>query len=339
MTPLIELSPIEWDFENESYKKSIDEHIKNFATQIQSNWNHTNPVFIDAFQICLEDDELMANGIHPLEYIFQEINKLEIAAIPVTSSNRGVNYQSAVKKVHQSYNCGIGLRLHDEDFDDIDLSLPSLTSYLDAETSKIDIILDYKYIDSQLSVGRMATLVVGAIQSLPHINEWRTLTFAATSFPTNLSQFSSGNDGSIPRNEWLIYKKLFEKSLPRYPAFGDYNISNPEYSKIDPRFMQMSANIRYTVDNEYLIFRGFSVRSAKYGKWAQAQGLCQRVVAHAKYCGPQFSFGDNYIFECAHGIKSTGNAETWRKVGTNHHLTLATIELSSFHATLSVGSP
>lgn len=339
MTPLIEVAPVEWDFENECYKKTIDEHIVNFSAQIQSNWNHSNPVFIDAIQICIDDEELMENDVHPLEYLFTELYNAGIAAIPVTGLNRGHNYQSAVKNIHYSLNSGIALRLTEEDFDDIDSNLTSALEDLDIEVDQVDIVLDYKYIDPQVPAGRMATLVVGAIQSLPNITEWRTLTFAATSFPTNLSQFASGTDGTIPRSEWLIYKKLFEKSLPRYPAFGDYNISNPEYARIDPRFIQMSANIRYTADDEYLIFRGYSVRSPKYGKWAQAQTLCLRLVAHPKYFGQHFSYGDNYIFECAEGTKSTGNAETWRKVGTNHHLKLATLELSNFHAALSVGSP
>ncbi|WP_375090930.1 beta family protein [Peribacillus sp. RS7] len=338
MTPLIEIPPIDWDFENECFKKSIDDHLKNFATQIKTSWNNPNKLFIDAFQICIDDDDIMANGSHPLEYIFHLLSEEKIEAIPVTSKNRGTNYQKAINSVLHTYNTGFAIRLTDEEFDDIDSNISWFVDQFDCSPAETDIFIDYKYIDSKSPVGRMAKLVAGSLLSLPHINQWRTLTFAATTFPENLSEFSTGTDGNIPRNEWLIYQRLLKTKLPRYPAFGDYIISNPEYSKIDPRLMRMSANIRYTADDEYLIFRGFSVTSPKYGKWTQTQGLCQRVVGHSKYSGSHYSYGDKYIYDCANGSASTGNAERWRKVGTNHHLTLVRNELSNFHATLAVGS-
>jgi hypothetical protein len=339
MTPVIEIAPIDWDFENDCYKKTIDDHLKNLLSQIKNNWNHNNYLFIDALQICLEDDEVMLDGTHPLEYIFDVLTSENVNVIPVTSKDRGVNYHQAVESISKKYDTGFAIRLGDEDLDEVDLILEWFLKQYSSDPSKIDLIIDYKYLSSKTPVGRTTKLLSGTILSIPSISEWRTLTFAATTFPTNLSEFPTGTDGSIPRIEWLIYQELLKISLPRYPAFGDYVISNPEYSKIDPRLMRMSANIRYTADSEYLIFRGYSITSPKYGKWAQSKGLCQRVVANPKYSGKGFSYGDKYIYDCANGTESTGNAETWRKVGTNHHLTLVINELSNFHATLSVGSP
>lgn len=339
MSPLIEIPPIDWDFENECAKKTIDEHLKNFALQLKTNWNHPNSIFIDAVQICLDDDEVMSNGDHPLEYIFDILSNENISAIPVISKERGYNYQNAVKKINSIYKTGFAIRLHNDDFDDINSTLSSIFIQFPSKLNEIDLILDYKYIDPKDPIGRMTNFISGSLLSLPNIKKWRTLTLAATSFPENLSEFPSGEDGAIPRVEWLIYQQLLKSNLPRIPTFGDYIISNPEYSRIDPRFIKMSANIRYTTDNEYLIFRGYSVTNPKYGKWAQSHGLCQRVVAHSKYSGQHYSYGDNYIFDCANGTASTGNAETWRKIGTNHHLTFVVNELSSFHASLVVGSP
>ena len=308
MTPLIEIPPIDWDFENDCPKKTIDEHLKNLATQIQESWNKPNVIFIDAFQVCLDDDEVMADQSHPLEYIFQVLYNKEIKAIPVTSRERGNNYQKAVNNIISKYNTGYSIRLYDEDFDDIDSNIGWFLHQFDSNLAEVDIIIDYKYIDSKTPVGRMSKLVAGAILSLPYIEEWRTFSFTATAFPENLSEFPSGTNGNIIRTEWLIYKKLLTTKLTRYPAFGDYIISNPEYAKIDPRFMRMSANIRYTADDEYLIFRGFSVTNPKYGKWKQTKDLCQRIISHAKYSGKDFSYGDKYIYDCAHDDRSTGKA-------------------------------
>lgn len=338
MTPLIEIPPVDWDFENECPKKSIDDHIKNLASQLKNSWNHSNTIFIDALQICLDDEETLADGSHPLEYIFDILFKENIVAVPVTGKGRGINYQKAVNLITQKYNNGYAIRLIDDDFDDIDSVIEWFINQFDKPLEEIDIIIDNKYIDPKTPIGRMAKLVAGSLLSLPYINNWRTLTVSGTTFPESLTGIPTGQDGSIPRLEWLIYQRLLNTKLPRYPSFGDYIISNPEYPKIDPRFMKMSANIRYTADDEYLIFRGYSVTIPKYGKWKQTHGLCQKVVAHSKYCGKAYSYGDRYIYDCANGKTGTGNAETWRSIGTNHHLTLVINELSNFHASLSIGS-
>jgi hypothetical protein len=125
-------------------------------------------------------------------------------------------------------------------------------------------------------------------------------------------------------------------NLSRLPSFGDYIISNPSYIEVDPRYIQMAAGIRYTVADKFLIFRGYSVRSPKHNGWGQTKGLCQRIIDHPKYLGQNYSYGDGYIYGCAQGTERTGNPETWRKVGTNHHLTLAVKEISNLHAASTI---
>lgn len=331
LTPLIEIPPIPWDFENDVPKRTVDKHLENIGTQVEKCWDCTNPVFIDALQICLDDEEQMEDGRHPLEFIVDELQAKGIPVIPVISSNYGTNYHVTVKSILAKYHNGICFRLSDVDFDDMKTSIEKFLNFFSIQPKEIDIIVDYNYIDPDY-VTRTARLVLGTFSTLPYISDWRTLTFIGTSFPRDLSKIATGTDGSIPRTEWLIYKKILESNLSRIPSFGDYIISNPVYDEIDPRFMQMAAAIRYTVADEFLIFRGYSVRSPKYNGWGQTQGLAQRIIKHSQYSGENYSFGDKYIYDCAHETKSTGNAEVWRKVGTNHHLTLAINEISSLHA-------
>ncbi|WP_040207194.1 beta family protein [Neobacillus jeddahensis] len=335
MTPLIEIPPIPWDFENGIPKKTIDEHLSNIGAQVKVSWNYNGPVFIDAYQVCNEDDEIMSNGQHPLSFIINEMHAQNIVAIPVTGSNRGPNYQNAIKSIIQEYNNGYCLRLEEVDFDDIEQIVNSTKLFFNVKLENVDIILDYKYINPN-HTSRMTRLVSGSISAIPELKKWRTLTFCATAFPENLGEIQTGTDGSIPRAEWIIYKKLLKSSLERYPSFGDYIISNPEYSEIDPRFMQMAASIRYTADDEFLIFRGYSIKSKKYNGWGQALDITKRIVSHQKYSGNQYSYGDEYIYNCSIGKESTGNPETWRRVGTNHHLTLAAKELSNLHVVSTV---
>ncbi|WP_027416564.1 beta family protein [Aneurinibacillus terranovensis] len=331
MTPLIEIPPIPWNFKDDMPEKTIDEFLEGIATKIRASWDHEGPVLIDALQVCLEDDEIMQDGRHPLEFIIDEIQATGITAIPVTGSQRGVNYQQAVKNILARYNDGLCIRLENNDFDALAENINWFLQFFNITPEETDVIMDYKYVDPRYET-RITRLVVGTISTLPHLLDWRTLTFTATAVPEDLSQISTGQDGAIPRTEWLIYKKVIQFNVKRSPSFGDYIISNPSYGDFNPLTMQMAAGIRYTVANDFLIFRGYSVRSPRHNGWGQAQGLCERIITHPQYCGQHYSYGDDYIYECAKGNQSTGTAETWRRVGTNHHLTLAINELSNLHA-------
>ncbi|TCP24899.1 T4 beta protein [Scopulibacillus darangshiensis] len=330
MTPVIEIPPIEWDFDKEMPKKTLDEHLGDINKQIKNSWNNSGLVFIDASQVCPEDDEIMEDGQHPLEYIFNLLDSDGISAVPVLQYNNGPNYYAAMNSIVSKYESGFCLRLYDNEIEDIETVIEKIFNKFDLPPQEIDIIVDYKELDPKYT-SRLSRLVIGSLLTFPQLESWRTLSFVGTTIPESLSLIKTGTDGSIPRSEWQLYKSIIQSKISRYPSFGDYIISNPEYTQINPRFMKMAANIRYTTENEYLIFRGYSVNSFKHGKWGQMRGLCERVVSHPIYCGRDYSYGDDYIFNCANGLERTGNAETWRKVGTNHHLTLVVNELANLH--------
>ncbi len=108
--------------------------------------------------------------------------------------------------------------------------------------------------------------------------------------------------------------------------FGDYAISHPVPKELDPRTMRMSASIRYTTESEWLVVKGRNVRQFGFDQYF---ALSKALVERPEFSGLSFSWGDQYIADCADGITGPGNATTWRKVGTNHHITLVTRELAN----------
>jgi hypothetical protein len=161
--------------------------------------------------------------------------------------------------------------------------------------------------------------------------EWRRIILAATSFPEDLSDVDAQTISTLPRHEWELWKTLQRRpdSLPRRDIiYGDYAIAHPVTPDIDPRVMRMSANIRYTATDTWLIVKGKNVR--QYG-FDQYFDLCKTLVKRLEYMGSEFSWGDRYIADCAEGIVGPGNATTWRKVGNNHHITLLVKELATLH--------
>lgn len=325
-TPLIEIVPVPYDYVNDTPAKTIDQHLANVGEQIKETWIPNRPLFIDLFW--LGEDERMEDGSHPLNFIMNEVRKRNFLAIPVIGYERDDDYKAEVKHAIEEDSLGVCIRLEDDDFLDIESRLDSLIGYLEIDNSQVDILIDLKDISPDDEKKNILS-IISIINSIPKINEWRTLTLACTTFPETLSVVASDSTGFIPRSEWKIWSELKNKKIPiqRMPTYGDYAIANPLYNEVDPRLMRMSANIRYTTKDDFMIIKG---KAIKKNGWKQVCSMSEKLIKHPLYCGKDFSWGDEYIYICATEKCNTGNAETWRKVGTNHHITFVINQLSSF---------
>ena len=107
--------------------------------------------------------------------------------------------------------------------------------------------------------------------------------------------------------------------------FADYAISHPYTKELDPRTMRMSASIRYTTSNNWLVLKGRNVRQYGFDQYFE---LAKELIERPEYADRDFSWGDKYIADCALGMTGPGNATTWRKVGTNHHITLVARQIA-----------
>lgn len=328
LTPLIEIVPIAYDFKNECPKESIDKHLDDFCDQLRAAWGLDRPVFIDLDYLAIDDR--MVDGRHPLKFLFDELRREQLSAIPVTGNNRDTDYQTEVKNINQTDRRGICIRLEDDDFLGTNKIIQDLLLLLNVTEESVDLVIDLGAIVPEKQRTALIT-ATAVINSISNVNAFRTLTLAGTAYPSNISSYvATGTTGSVQRSEWINWKAIYSNlgQITRMPTFGDYTINSPDIIEMDPRLMQMAAGIRYTGKNEFYIFRGVSVKKA--GGWRQAQALCQDIIAHHCYSSRTYSWGDAYIYDCAKGTASTGNAESWRRVGTNHHLTLVVNELSNF---------
>jgi hypothetical protein len=80
------------------------------------------------------------------------------------------------------------------------------------------------------------------------------------------------------------------------------------------------AQLRYTTPESYLVYKGEDVHRAGGTGYAQFHTICADLVQRAEFRGENFSHGDQQIAEKAATTGSPGNAETWRMIGTSHHL-------------------
>lgn len=327
--PLIEVLPPDYDFELRQPKKHVDEQLKPFAKQIEKRWSG-RPALIDAVQIPAAT--LMGDGRHPLTYLFHETRAVGIMHVPVTALDRDVAYQQSVAAIHAIDRRGAGLRctlgeVLDPDFD---TNVRTLLSRIGVEPAGLDILLDLQCpaFDPQDS---LVATVTAALSDSAILAVARTVTLLATSFPSSLANLKLPLE-FLPRREWMLYKALVA-ALPanlRCPGFGDYVIAAVTFAQGDMRFMRGSPNVRYTVDDGWLVAKA---KRQKTGANQAYPALCGAIVASGQFLGAGFSEGGNYIDGCRVGTEKLGNQTTWKWVATNHHITKIVADLAKLSGT------
>jgi len=302
------------------------------AAKVLQCWGTAN-FFVDADEL----DVSAPSVPHPVDRLFAACRQINLSAIPVTSLNTSAAFLQEVRAIIAADGRGCGVRVDPDDLVDpgFSASLLGVLGALGVTAGNVDLILDWREI--QPTAGAATSLAVGAIvPALPHLAHWRSVVFAASSFPPNLGSAGVGVS-TILRAEWAAYKLLLaQRPGNRSLSFGDYAIAYPTYT---PAPYLGAASIRYAIDGEWLIFRGRTLRGPVYGGFSQFQQLCAQVIAHPSYCGNAFSWGDGYIERCGNGQEGTGNLTTWRTVGTNHHLTFVAQQLANYHVPLTGTAP
>lgn len=330
VTPLLEIPQEQWDFENKVAAKTIDEHLASFGSRLSAKWGKRR-CFIDSCH--LGPTVKVANGTHHLAWIFELARMKKCQAVPVLGLTRHDDYVAAVAEIVATDGRGACLRLIASDFDksDLEKAIRVLLSKLFLAPTNVDLLIDSSTIEA-LSDNEYAEKTLARLRKLPMAKEWRTLTVAGTAFPERLPSTVYRPSGVANRTEWQGYKKLIARAaeMPRLPTFGDYSVAHPKTEMIDPRVIDPTAKIKYSIEDGWFVAVGQMTK--KYGR-KQYSDLCQRIIkAHPSiFAGATFSWGDDYIANV--DTLGTGGSSTWPSVGTNHHITRVVTDLASFHGT------
>lgn len=328
LMPLIEIPGVAYDYVNERPAKSLKDHVSGVADRLARCWPEM-PLYLDL--PWFEEEEFLEDGRIAFEAVLSDCARLRVQAVPVISRTSSREYVAAASRYSAANRVGTCLRLLVGDFEDevdLDAELDRLLDAFGNPDGLIDLLIDLEDIGSD---AKRAALVARSVFSMLPEKPWRRVILAAASFPEDLSEVDAATITKLPRHEWELWQMLQKrpKYLPRPDMiFGDYAITHPVPTELDPRTMRMSANIRYTIPDNWLVFKGRNVRQYGFDQYFE---LCKELVQRPEYSGRQFSWADNYIAECAARRTGPGNATTWRKVGTNHHLTLVMRELANLH--------
>lgn len=326
-TPLFVVHPIPTVPDTGLPASTLEEHVVKLARQLPADWGN-GPAFVDLRHV--DTTTPLPDGSHPLVRLVVGCADRELPLTPVVSGVHDAGYRAAAAHAAGLAGTAVAVRLGPAEWPEIGtplgdghlLGLLAGTGQLPEHTH---LILD---LEDQVSstVAVIAAALRPALRALPHAYDWASVTVVGTGMPTGTAEIGRDGAAEMPRSEWALWRTLNGPDYRR-PSFGDYAVQHPDpLSNFDPRFMDSSAQLRYTIAASWFVVRG---RGVKNTGLAQIHDLAAQVVSHPEYSGPEFSWGDRWLRDCAARACGAGNQGLWRKVTTNHHLTFVAGQLAT----------
>lgn len=326
VVPLIVIPPIEYDFDDQCDKKTVEKHLEPFAKRYKAKWNK-RPALIDmhhSLELSIRD-----SGLTTVVSIFDELRANSANAIPVIDVRRDTQYLDDVKTIQKKDNGGLALRVTLSDLMSSTFAkdLAAVIARVSIGNEAVDLVIDLDAPRNFEPYGDFAKVVVGLMLPFGDLKKYRSLAIVATSYPESQSIQKPG--GVFVRHEWALYKAIqTELSVAgKVPTFGDYGMERPEFLNMDMRLVKPAGKVVYATPTSWRIRKAGSFRDDP----GQMRKHCKDILASGDYRGETFSAGDKYIKDCAAGTATTSNLSGWKWIGMNHHMTQIVEDLSKHH--------
>ncbi len=319
ITPLLEI------VERKNDKKpTVEAHLATAFKDLTQSTRMYSRCFLDA-------REIEADGPSAASEVFRKASMAGIVFTPVTGISRSVDVAAALS--HRAH--GIALRLTREEFEDGGLAgkMRRFMSRYGLAAKEIDLIVDLGPVDDMVGPG-VAALTRAFLDELPDHRKWRTLTVSACAFPSSMGGVGRNSYLSVERAEWIAWRDQLHarrRELTRLPTFSDCGIQYPlGVEGFDPRIMQVSATVRYTLNEAWLLIKGESTRIKPPS--SQFPALATQLVYgfhRGRFAGVDHCSGCRSMKAAADGLPGLGSAEAWRRLGSIHHITTVIRNLAS----------
>jgi hypothetical protein len=323
ITPIIELVP--QDFE----KGATDSILKKHASQIAKSWGWNDLFFID-FHLLGEN-----RAAHCIPLFIQQADSYNLHVGLVTSLNRPDVYQTAMKAALEKAGRELCFRISAYDFRQAGFQkvLNELLVLFDKKPADVHLVVDFQSIKEPLPN------IAAFTNTIPDLDKWRSLTVVAGAFPKDLANLGKNSQHELPRNDWLIWKNYAATAKSRIPSFGDYTIQHGVFEEHEGKHFNVSASLRYTASEYWVIMRGEGVKNENGAGFDQFPAQAQLLLERTEFSGSQFSDGDSYIHKMAQQFTKSGHLKDWLVATFNHHLTFVAWQLDDFFAGSKNGIP
>lgn len=324
--PLIEAWPVG--------KETVEEACASTMRQLDTGWS--GPFAVDA--VYLDPATPLPSGQLPVEVLADEARTRGLVVLPVLRLDDDPAVWSAAATVVARDKAGVVVRLGgdplQEDVADLNVYLGNLYSTVKITPGHVDLVIDLGGVTEPGYAALAARIARDLINGLKDVASWRSLTVASGGFPIDLSAVPTGSTALLPRTDARLWSTLTTRTLSRNPDYGDYAIQNPGPPATGGR--GPAPQIRYAVGLDWRVRKAQT--NVRRG-YAQFYDICADVVASGEFIGAAFSWGDEQIDLAARSapagvvaLRGTGNATTWRAIGTSHHLALISDRLATLGA-------
>jgi len=300
----------------------LEEHISKIES-FYSHWNFAgNELFLD---FSLTDPF----NIRSVSALIRHLQANGVNVVPVVQENSNQIYLTLIRNLINNAEINkICIRFSNDNggFFNINPTIRTLISGLGATPKQASLLLDFGFIKS-LNLTQIEANAVNVIHSIQNREDYDNIIISSGSFLDNLgSLHPAGRVYRLPRFEWQLWSYLqAQTSITGTIKYSDYGTKHPVYSEAN---FQGSCSIKYTVVDEYVIYRGEKSSNHLDGN-GQYVTFASRLVASTDYSGALFSWGDERIDFFASQLlndpnRKTGNAGSWVEISQNHHITLLT---------------
>lgn len=240
-----------------------------------------------------------------------------VVPIPVLRLSDPDLARQDVARLHAEFGRGVCVRLVGEDLqedgDALEAGIDLVVADCGIRREDVDVLLDAGHVDGDVPAQLAARSIRSILREMDHLAEYRTLTVAGGAFPQDLSEFLPNTLGERPRYDADMWANLVRRGTPRPVDYGDYAVAHSLLA-VGVAFAP-APQLRYTVDTSWLILKGR--RNDPTGH-AQFYDICDAIAGHPKFAGAALGTADRRIANSR--ATTTGNATTWRQLGTTHHL-------------------
>ena len=317
ITPLLEI--VEHGDDTE-----LNTHLDNAFRDLSDSVQPYSRCFLDA-------REMDADGPSAAVEVFRRAAAEGIVFTPVTGISRSEDVAAALS--HRTH--GVALRLTRDEYESGNLArnLRDFMSRHGLTPEETDLIIDLGPVDNLVTAG-VTALTDAFLDDVPDHSRWRTFIISACAFPSTMGIVDRHSYKLVERADWIAWRDGLHarrRTIPRLPTFSDCAIQHPAgVEGFNPVTMQVSASIRYTWSDDWLLIKGESTRITL--ATTQFPALATQLVhGHlgSHFSGVGHCGGCASIQASARGAPRLGSAEVWRRLGTIHHITTVILELAA----------
>jgi hypothetical protein len=240
ITPLLEIVERKPD-------KALAEHLDTAFKELAESVRAYPRCFLDA-------REIEPDGPQAAVEVFRRASNAGMAFAPVMGISRTVNVAAALG--HRTHGLALRLTRAELESGNLATNVGAFLRLNELAPEELDLIIDLGAVED-LIVDGIATFTGAFMAEVPHHERWRTFTVSACAFPMSMRGVDRHSHDLVVRSDWIAWRDhLYARrhGFPRLPTFSDCAIQHPlGVEGFDPRIMQVSASIRYTLEEAWLL--------------------------------------------------------------------------------------